>query len=61
MEIKVIMSLIKVKLYHWSYWASQLSIAGPIGLAIITSLAKNVLTLLKSLENPGPYLQIGLG
>ena len=45
----------------WPYWASKVLIAGPIGLAIITSLAKNVLTLLKSLENPGPYLQIGLG
>ena len=36
--------------------ASNEYLAGPIGPAIITSLAKTVLTLLKSFENPGPVL-----
>ena len=40
---------------RWPYWATQIFIAGPgIGPAIITSLAKIVITLLKSFENPGP-------
>ena len=43
----------------WPYWVSQILIAGPgIGLAIITSLAKIVLTLLRSFEHPDPGSQI---
>ena len=38
----------------WPYRASQIFIAGPVGPAIITLLAKIVITLLKSFENPPP-------
>ena len=39
----------------WPDRARKGSLAGPIGLAIIISLAKIVITLLKSFENPPPY------
>ena len=38
----------------WPYWTRQIFIGGPIGPVIITSLAKIVLTLLRSFEHPGP-------
>ena len=41
------------RIISWPYWASQIVIAGPIGPAIISSLVKIVLTLLKLYENPG--------
>jgi len=40
----------------WPYHASQIFITGPKGPAIISSLARIVITLLKSFENPPPEL-----
>ena len=45
------------RIISWPYRASQILIAGPIGPAIIISLAKIVLTLLRSFEHPGPVQQ----
>ena len=52
--IKVIILTYFYGIISWPYRASQIVIAGPIGPAIITSLTKIVLTLLKSYKNPPP-------